>query len=222
MSTSTVTTLLCLVLALCASDAMAGKRAIRVDGFGDTWTTFDGQPGNGAGVGSANCPGTTAGLSAADTLVQRIGHTFSGRQNTAFLIDDYCQVANSGTLTTQGYTYPDETGLARLFGSNPGNLITGIRYQMLDQQRFNAPTAFQWAFYSFPTGITIVGLYGFENTTLDGSTFISNVFSGVNPYTGQYFCFNGSTSIGTWDGVDPNAACPKAALNRIFVGGFDP
>ena len=223
MSTSTMVKLAAIcVLAAFSFSATAARRAIRVDGFGDTWTTFDGQPGNGAGVGSANCPGTTAGLSAADTLVQLLGHTFSGRENTAYLVDDYCQVANPGTLTTQGYAYSDETGLARLFGSNPDNLITGIRYQMLDQQRFNSPTAFQWAFYSFPTGVTIVGLYGFEATTLDGSTFITNVFSGVNGFNGQYFCFSGGTSIGTWDGSDQNASCPKAALTRVFAGGFDP
>ena len=213
------------VLALLSTHVDAERRAIRVDGFGDTWTTFDGQNGDGPGIGSANCPGTSVGSTVDNTLVQFVGHSFSGRKDTAFLVDDYCQVANPGTLTRNGYTYLDERALADLFGSNPDNLITGIRYQMLDQPRFNfpGPTGFQWAFYSFPSGITIAGLYGFANTTLDGRTYISNEYSAATvAFTGQYFCFSGNTYIGSWDGTDPNANCPKAAVGRIFAGEFEP
>jgi len=228
MSTSTTCKFAAgLLFALLSCHAWAERRAIRVDGFGDTWTTFDGAPGNGAGIGSANCPGTIAGSASSNTLIHLLGLVFSGRQSTAYLVDDYCQVANPGTLTSQNYFYADEPGLARLFGDNPGNLITGIRYQMFDQPRFNfpAPTGFQWAFYSFPTGTTIVGLYGLESVTLTTSTFISSsIFNGQNGYAGEYFCFSGNTFIGTWDGNASNYAsvCVNAALGRVFGNGFEP
>ena len=231
MSTSTATTIiLCFALALCASDANAARRAIRVDGFGDTWTTFDGKNGDPPGIGSANCPGTAAGASSGNTLIQLIGAVFSGRQNTAYLVDDYCQVAKSGTLTSQNYFYADEPGLARLFADNPGDQITAIRYEMFDQDRFNfttPPTGFQWGFYSFPSGTTIVGLYGLQSVTLTINTYIiigaTNIFDGANGYNGEYFCFDGTTYIGTWDGdaSDYTSVCTKAALGRIFGAGFE-
>jgi len=231
MATSTVFKIaVSTVLAALSCSAWADRRAIRVDGFGDTWTTFDGKNGDPPGIGSANCPGTTAGASSGNTLIQLIGAVFSGRQSTAYLVDDYCQVALPGTLTSQNYFYADEPGLARLFGDNPGNQITAIRYAMFDQDRFNfttPPTGFQWGFYSFPSGTTIVGLYGLQSVTLTINTYIivgaTNIFNGANGYNGEYFCFDGTTYIGTWDGnaSDYTSVCTKAALGRIFGDGFE-
>jgi hypothetical protein len=213
------------MLSICIS-AYAERRAIRIDGFGDTWTTFDGAAGDPPGIGSANCPGTTAGGLPENTLIQALGHSFSGRELASYLTDDYCQVALPTTLTTQGYTYLDEQGLASLFGDNPGNQISAIRYAMLDQPRFSSPgpSGFQWAFYSFPSGTTLVALYGLDNVVLNSLTNISDgVYAGGNSYSGQYFCFSGNTFIGTWDGDASEYASPclKAALGRIFADGFE-
>ena len=222
---------LLVALGLAAGQASAGQRPIRVDGFGDTWALFDGKNGDPPGIGSANCPGTTAGASSGNTLVQMLGAVFSGRQSTAYLVDDYCQVANAGTLTSQNYTYIDERGLAKLFADNPGDQITAIRYSMFDRDRFDfstPPTGFQWTFYSFPSGTTIVGLYGLQNVTLTINTYIivgaTNIFDGSQGYDGRYFCFDGTTYIGSWDGnaSDYTSLCTKAALGRIFGSGFEP
>src|SRR6185369_8725167 len=140
-------------LVLIASDAAADRRGVRVDG-GNGWTQFS--------IGTAGCPGTTAGPNVANTFVLRPGITFSGRGNTAYLFDDYCQVAQVGTLTSANYIYFDEPDLSRLFGTNPGNAITGIRYAFLDQHLFDSPTGFQWGFYTFPGNVVVVALYGLE------------------------------------------------------------
>lgn len=219
---------LILVLLLLATDAFAARRGVRVDGFGDTWTLYDGGPGNPPGIGSANCPGTTAGSGAANTLVNKLGFTFSGRESTAYLVDDYCQVANPGTLTSTGYTYPDEAGLASLFGTNPGNAITGIRYSFLDRPRFDfdtPATGFQWAFYTFPSGVTVAVLYGLQTVTLTNTSYISgSVWSGQNGYNGEYYCFRNNVYIGSWNGLlsDTGSACLRSISEKIFANGFDP
>ena len=221
---------LILALVLVLGDAWAARRGVRVDGFGDTWATFDGANGNPAGIGSANCPGTTAGSSAANTLVSKLGFTFAGFANTAYLVDDYCQVALAGTLTSTNYYYADEAGLASLFGTNPGNAITGIRYSFFDQSRFNfdtPPTGFQWAFYTFPSGVTVATLYGLETVTLGSSSYIGGpviVWSGLNGYNGEYFCFRSNQYIGSWNGLlsDTGSACLKSISDKIFANGFDP
>jgi hypothetical protein len=204
--------ILVLGLALMATDASAGRRGVRVDS--DTsWTQF--------AIGSAGCPGTTAGATAANTLVQRLGFTFSGRANTAYLVNDYCQVALAGTLTTANYFQPDERDLARLFGDNP-NAIAGIRYSILDNADLFSATGFQWGFYTFPTGVTVVGLYGLQTLTLDNTSSISSsVWNGQNGYSGQYFCFQNGAYIGSWNALtDTNNACLHA-LGVVFVNGFE-
>lgn len=204
-------------------DAQAERRAVRIDGFGDSWLEF--------AIGSEGCPGTTTGTTADNTLVRQLGFTFSGRASTAFLVDDYCQVAQSGTLTQQNYYYADEQGLAALFGDNPGDAITGIRYSMLDRERFDfdtPATGFQWALYSFPAGVTFVALYGLADTTLDDTSYISGsagfVWKGSEGYDGRYFCFVGNTWIGSWNGdlSDTDSPCLRALSGTIFADGFDP
>ena len=201
-------------LTLIAADACADRRSIRVDS--DTsWTQY--------AIGSANCPGTTAGATSANTLVQRLdlGFTFSGRANTAYLVNDYCQVALAGTLTTTNYFQPDERDLARLFSDDP-NAIAGIRYSLLDQADLFSATGFQWGFYTFPTGVTVVALYGLASVTLDSTSYINGgVWNGQNGYSGQYFCFQNGGYIGSWNALtDANNACLHA-LGVVFVNGFE-
>jgi len=199
-------------LVLIATDVCAGRRSVRVDS--DTsWTQFS--------IGTAGCPGTTAGATAANTLVQQLGFTFSGRANTAYLANDYCQVALPGTLTTTNYFQPDERDLASLFGDDP-NAVTGIRYSFLDQADLFSATGFQWGFYTFPTGVTVVALYGLESVTLDSTSYITpGVWSGTSGYLGQYFCFKGGAYIGSWSALtDTNNACLHA-LGVLFVNGFE-
>lgn len=214
---------LAILFALVTANAEAGRRGLRVDGFGDSWTTYDGQNTDPPGIGTANCPGTTSGSTAADTLILNVGFTFSGLESTAYLVDDYCQVANAGTLTSTNYFYSDETGLATLFGDNSDNAITGIRYAFLDQDRFSSPTGFQWGFYTFPGNVTLVALYGLESVTLDNTSYISGgVWSGQNGYSGEYFCFKNGVFIGTWNGdlTDTSVPCLQAA-GVVFINGFE-
>lgn len=209
-----------LLLAGIASLAIAGNRSIRVDGFGD-WVEF--------ARGSAGCPGTTSGSAASNTLVTALGQTFSGRANTAFLTDTYCQVPTpgaGGSLSSANYFHSDEADLAAMMGDGTG--MTGIRYSMLDRPRFDfttPPTGFQWTFFNFPTGITIVGLYGLQTITLDSTSSISGgIWNGNGAvYDGRYWCFRGNTYLGTWNGLstDTGSPCLKAA-NVLFRNGFEP
>ncbi|MEO8673481.1 MAG: hypothetical protein ABI411_19365 [Tahibacter sp.] len=211
-----VTIALCL-LAL-TGVASADRRGVRVDGFGDTWTEFT--------IGSANCPGSIAG----NPVFQRFGYSISGRNQLAYLSDTYCQVAQPGTLTNANFNYTDEPGLRSLFGTNPNNAIKGIRYAFLDRNRFDfttPPTGFQWAIYSFPSGIQIAGLYGLIGITLTNTSFISlgptHVWDGqVNGFNGEYFCFRNNVYLGTWNGtlVDPGSACLSALIEGLFANGF--
>jgi hypothetical protein len=197
-----------------APDADANRRTIRVDGFG-TWDVYD-DP-------NPIC----FGWSASSTLLLGPGLVFSGRDNPAHLTDTYCQVPTPGTLNEASFFYPDETGLAAMFGENPGDRVTAKRYSLLDQPRFSGDaTGFQWTFYYFPGGGTIVGLYGLDETVLDSTSYISyngtRVWdAGRDGYDGQYFCFDGVRYQGIWDGeLDSNSACILMGF-RIFRGRFE-
>ena len=142
-------------------------------------------------------------------------------------MDDYCQVPTATALTKAGYFYSDEADLATMFDDGRG--MSGVRYSFFDHPRFdfeNPPTGFQWSVFNFPTGISIVGLYGLQNITLSSSSsYISGgVWGGGNAvYDGRYFCFRGSTYLGTWNGSfsDTASPCLKAA-DHLFRGNFDP
>ena len=201
------------LLAVAALPAQAGNRSIRVDGFGD-WDEF--------AIGSAGCPGTSAG----STLLLAFGYTFSGRNYASFLTDDYCQVPHAGALSQTNYYYADEAALASLFGDGSG--MSGVRYSFFDRPRFdfqNPPTGFQWTVFNFPTGISIVGLYGLQNVTLDSASYITpGVWTGAGAiYDGRYFCFRGTSYLGSWNGTlgDTGSPCLKAA-DRLFRSGFEP
>jgi len=204
MSTRTFGYLLAALFASVAMDASAARRGTRIDGFGGFWS-------NQLAIGSVDCPGTTAGVTAADTLVQRLGFTFSGRENAAHTAFTYCQTASPGALIQANYTYPDEADLASLFGNDP-NAVTGIRYGFFDDDPFGGtPTGFQWAFYTFPNGVTVASLYGFETQTLDATSYINGpvaVWNGAAGYNGEYFCFRPNQYIGAWNGLLSDTASP--------------
>src|SRR5262245_27310180 len=101
---------LALFLASLAADALAGKRSIRIDNS-NNWTTVN--------IGDAACAGTTAN----STLVTALSYTFAGKGNTAtenYNTNDYCEVAQPGTLNQIDYFHDDELGLRTLFGSGAG------------------------------------------------------------------------------------------------------
>ena len=201
-----------------ALDADAARRGIRIDGFG-SWDEF--------AIGSPGCPGTTPG----ETTLVWNSFMFSGRDDDAHLFDTYCQEPAPGTLNSGDFSYPDETGLVELIGANPDDAITALRYSFLDRPRFDfkePATGFQWTFYFFPTGVTLVGLYGLDEVWLDHRSYISDgwtmIWDGTgNNYDGEYFCFDGDRFVGTWDGnlQGSDAACLNV-LQRVFRDGFEP
>ena len=208
--------LILLFAAAFLGDVQASRRGVRIDGFG-TWDEFD--------IPSASCPGTIVG----DTRFIWRGFTFSGREDDAHLFDTYCQIPVPGTLNDSAINYADETGLAELIGENFEDEITAIRYSYLDLDRFAfdpAPTGFQWTFYFFPHGGTLVGLYGLENVTLTSTSYMHKgsprQWDGTRDgYDGQYFCFDGNVYIGTWDGdLQANSPCLNA-VQRIFIDEFE-
>lgn len=205
-----------LLLITVMADVSATRRGVRVDGFG-TWDEF--------AIPSADCQGSVAN----STLLFGPGLVFSGRDNGAHDVDMYCQEPTPGTLNEASFFYPDETALAQMFGDNPGDRVTARRYSFLDRPRFdfdNPATGFQWTFYYFPQGGTIVGLYGLADTVLDSTSYIT--YNGirvwdasVHGFDGQYFCFDGIVYRGTWNGeLDDSSACVLFGF-RVFRGSFE-
>lgn len=200
---------------LVAIDAEASRRGVRVDGFGGDWTLYD--------TPNAACSGWSAG----STLLFGPGYVFSGRNDPVHLTDNYCQVAEPAALTQANFFYADEAALAAMFGTNPGGRVTAVRYAKLDATRFSGDaTGFQWTFYYFPQGGTIVGLYGLQDTVLDDRTFIS--FNGTrlfdaarDGFTGQYFCFEGLVYVGTWDGQAGSPSRCQTIGYRLFKDSFE-
>ena len=215
----------------CASHAAAATRGIRIDFVGD-WgaAPFD--------IGTSDCAGT----SASNVLVVRNGFTFSGDSdpNLHFNVDTYCQKTtpfdpgnpSDPYFSRTSFFTGDETGLAAMVGTNTDNAVSGIRYAYLGGNRFNNPNGFQWAFYFFPRGVTVVGLYGLTSIPLfDQTSYITNGgfdvwLGGFDGYDGQYFCFEGSgpgtSYIGEWNGLlsDVSSTClQKIAVQ--FVDGFE-
>jgi hypothetical protein len=205
---------LILLSVLTPGTADANRRGVRVDGFG-TWDVYD-DP-------NPACFGWSNG----STLLLGPGLVFSGRDDAVHLTDTYCQVPTPGTLNESSFFYADETALAAMFGDNPGDRVTARRYSMLDAERFSGEaTGFQWTYYYFAQGGTIVGLYGLEDTVLDNRSYISQ--NGVrvwdaarDGFDGQYFCFEGVKYVGTWNGaVDANSSCVLIGF-RVFRGNFE-
>lgn len=214
----TVLLLLAGMLALCwVSDADAQRRVIRVDGFG-AWDIYE-EPDQAA------CPGWISGST---LLFGPEGYVFSGRDDPSHLTNTYCQVPTPGNLTASEVG-AQEPNLAAMVGDNPGDRVTAIRYSLLDGDQFdfeNPPTGFQWMFFYFVQGGTIVGLYGLESTTLDDRSYIAQ--NGVrywdaarDGYEGEYFCFEGLHYVGTWDGQLPSGSPCVTIGFRVFRGDFE-
>lgn len=208
---------LCLASMLLAADVSAAGRAIRVDNDLN-WTISN--------IGTAACAGTAVG----SILIARFGHGFSGRGNTAtenYNTSDYCETALPGTLNQIDYSHSDEPGLRAVFGGGIG--ITAIRYDFLDDVLSGSPDGFQWGFYTFPSGATLVGLYGLNGVNgifPDATSYIKNgptyVWHGSNGYNGEYYCFQNNAYVGSWDGnaSATNNACLQA-VGVVFINGFE-
>lgn len=204
-----------LLLALAALDASANKRGVRVDNSSD-WTL--GSIGD-----DIACPGTSAGY----ITIQSMGLEFLGKASTDsedYTLNDYCEVALPGTLNETEYFHGDENGLRALFRDGTG--ITGIRYSFLDNADPSLASGFQWGFYTFPSGATLVALYGLDGSTgivPDATSYITDIWSGANGYDGQYFCFDSSgTFVEAWYGnvSEANSACLQA-VGVIFINDFE-
>jgi hypothetical protein len=206
-----------LALALVA-DAQAVRRTLRVE-FGD-WSD--------AGV----CAGS--GVERSGVLLLWDGKLFSGLEDDRYLFDTYCQTTINDAFSE--FSFFGEEGLAQLVGPNTDNAITGVRWSLLDRDRFDAQFdnegGFQWAFYFFPDEITIVALYGLiENgqpIPLSDSSYIRDTQAfywqgGEDGFDGEYFCFVAGEYVGTWDGEpvgnDPLDACLPA--RPIFNDRFE-
>lgn len=206
------------LLVFVACDATAARRSIRVDGFGDSWEEHS--------LGSKACAGT----SPVSAIVERLGITFSGYNDDTYLFDTFCQVTVPGVWDGDDIYQPDEDGLSSLVGENLDGSIRGTRYSFFDRDRFDfdpQPQGFQWAFYDFPNGVTIVALYGLVDVPLTQASFIRDgnavLWRGdLDGYDGEYFCFRNSIYLGTWDG-DPaqsGSAC-MAPFAEVFADGFE-
>ena len=215
-----VALIICMLLML--QDAEAARRSLRVDfGAWDEALPFE----------DFRCEG---GFKNGLDIIWR-GHQFSATANTEFKEDTYCQVTSSLNEDVFG---PDEDGLAAMIGSNDSEdlskRVTARRYTFLNQDRFSEdplPEGFQWGFYFFPGDLTLATIYGEIPVGSNGfEPIIYNHYgtvwdSGTEGYDGEYFCFEGSLFIGTWDGVlsEPGAEsrCELLLGELIFDTGFE-
>lgn len=201
-----------LVLSL---DAAAQRRGIRVDS--GSW--FDPIP-----IPSASCPFATGG-----TLVTWRGHVFSGRDDPAHTFNRYCQYTEPGQFSGPAVFFDDsEEVLADMVTSNFDDRVSAIRYAMLDGVPFDTATGFQWVFVEFPFDGAIVGLYGFDDppVTLGTSSYISR--NGVklwdaqrDGFAGEFFCFQGTTYLGRWNGLAAPASPCHLIGYRLFKSGLE-
>jgi hypothetical protein len=204
------------VLAILACDATAQRRGVRVD-TGAWFAPID--------IPSASCPLATAG----STLVTWRGHVFSGRDVPAHLFDPYCQYTEPTQFSGFGVFFDDsEDVLAQMVGSNFDDRVSAIRYAMLDGVPFNNATGFQWVFVLFPFDGAIVGLYGFDDPpiALDTRSYISRGGTklwdgGRDGYEGEFFCFEGGTYRGRWNGANSPASPCLTIGFRLFKAGFE-
>jgi hypothetical protein len=222
-----------LVALLAPGSADAVTRGIRIDFAGD-WGDADAA----YAIGSPQC----AGSSSLDTLVRFRGYTFSGYDDPGyeFDTDTYCQrtvpydpsAPFDPYFSSASFFTGDEPGLAALVGANTDNAVSAIRYAYLGGPRFSEPNGFQWAFYFFPHGVTVVGLYGLTAIPLtDEASWIedptgSRIWLGATDgYTTEYFCFkdvDGATQyLGTWNGSLQESGACAAALGELFTDGFE-
>lgn len=197
---------LCMFVTFAAftADAWADRRGIRVDAGG--WAPVV--------VGSADCPGTTAGVTAADTLVRRFGYVFAGHEHVEHLANVYCEVAYDDAGID-----PRDAASATLGAT----VVSMISYSFLDNAIVPDAIGFQWIFTELDDGTTLVHLNNVrlfsdppETEVLDATSYIESedgteqAWSGAGDnYDGEYFCFRNDAFIGTWDGAGlfPDSPC---------------
>lgn len=213
---------------LVASPSEAARRSLRVDIGGWEERIDFGQPG---------CPGTVAVTPQNEDQTPAVlweGHVFMGGRYEPIDFKDPpdpyesdCEPTVPGQFA--GFTFPpDESGLGSLVGDNADDAVSAIRYTVY---RGYFTSAFQWIFYFFPRGITVVGFYGIDpELPLDGRTFIQGpsgtVFSAEgDSFAGDYFCFQDGVYLGTWGGdlADAGSECLARLAFRqvVFESGFE-
>ncbi len=174
--------LIALALLVVAGDAGAGQRSVRI-AF-DDWSAA--QP-----IGSAACPGTTAG----STAVNWNGFLLVGSEDPKYLADAYCQTSLADVFNEDSFNGEDSPVLRRLVGINGENRVTAIRYTFLDRNRFDTTKeGYQWVVYSFP-GVRLIGLNSSPNYALTADTHIghqddsSSIYWSADLYPdGEYLC----------------------------------
>lgn len=214
------------LLLLCAalvSDAWAARRSVRIE-FGGEWTDFNLSPD----IGNAGCPGTTTG----SPLLVRDGYTFSGYSTLVVSNESYCQSTVASEFDASDIPL-NEPGLATLV-ERANDAVVGIRYTYADGNPTdeNTPIRFQWAFYDFPNGVTIVALYGLVDSigddipVTDASTYLREgpnvLWGGDDGLDDQYFCFIDGDYVGLWNGdvAEPGSACMEP-FATFFADGFE-
>jgi hypothetical protein len=208
----------CLLLMI-ATDLSAARRALRID-FG-AWG-----PERSFQFDNLFCPMHISG-SALDNLYYDPNASLIFQNDVfpdTYTARRYCQSipGYEDGMTTDEYLnseiFPaDEAGLAAKVGTNQDDHVRAFRYTFVDGDPFDEKTTgYQWAFYEFSNGITIVALYGDLPVRADDFSpviyFESKVSedielfwsAGNDGFEGQYFCFNTNFAIpeflGLWDG----------------------
>lgn len=231
--------LLAISLFAVAIDAEAGRRSLRIEFEDFGWSQA-------LPLGSVDCPGSAAG---SPSVFWR-GIQFSGGSSFAtYNVDEYCQHGIEYDADNPDAPYlneslifdADDDGIKQKIGSNndsdPINNVTARVYSFMDRDRFeDGVQGFQWEFFFFPGDQTLVRLNGslpipggadFDPFIDDGSL----IWEGSS-YDGEFWCFNGSSFVGTWDGApagaSPLAGCgPDAGCYEFYAlssggGGGDP
>ncbi|MEZ5463638.1 MAG: hypothetical protein R3F22_00120 [Lysobacteraceae bacterium] len=216
-------------LLMAAFNAEAKRRATRVDA--GSWSTE-------SAFGSVDCPGSfpASGNVAAALRLEWGPFRFHGSGDTAYTAETYCQTTVPGLFSGADFEFldPPEPALQTLVGANTDDAVTGIRYTWATSDGLFGGPSFQWTFFFFPDGITIVALYGMLDpnefppvpVVLDASTAIKQGTSDLwnaagDSFDGEYFCFVGNEYAGLWNGElsDSGSAC--LAAGTIFAGGFE-
>lgn len=215
----------CTLFLLCAAlaaDAFAARRSVRID-FGGAWTDFSAAPD----IPSQACTGTYGN----GQRILRDGHEFAGYDNPSYLVDAYCQFTNPGAFDASDVA-GDEPGIAELVGDNADDHARGVRYTYADGPATDpASNRFQWTFYIFDNGVSIVALYGLvddfgvETPITNATSFIKRgttlEWGGAEGLDDDYFCFVDGEFVGMWSGDTGEAGECMARFATFFEDGFE-
>jgi hypothetical protein len=178
-------------------DATAARRGVRVDFL--AWS--DETPID-------SCPGYSFSYYVVNAENARFYTSRTLGFNEPWKSYSYCQdsIPWSEGLDTSEYLnqdvfFEDESVLAGEIGSNnsvnASQNVTARKYSYLGEFGFG----YQWTFYDFPDGLTLVGYY---DSAVDQSPRIKTADGTITlwsgDYDGEYFCFEGGEFIGVSDG----------------------